>query len=195
MPTLTNETLKELVRDIVSAYVEFPEDLRLAYQESADGNSCYWALRGRIEDEPDLVGARGTHVKALTLLITEFGLALGSTHTFRLVTDGSRIDRDRTEPQDAVEHEVEPAAELLKRILAALDINATATVGPGKGARRELRFMFSIGVPDIETYRKLTVPRDDSPGGETIIGAIGVIFRAIAKWSGVRYEVTVERPQ
>jgi predicted RNA-binding protein YlqC (UPF0109 family) len=172
----TDAQITNLLRDLVSTFVERPEALRVAAQPAADG-ACYFAMKGALEDESKLVGAGGSHVDALALLVAEFG----------------RADQP---PRDVIDHDPQPARELLCRVLSSLDVGAFAvTVGPGPGPRNSLTFLFEISLHDAVDYKRLTVPvQHVSCENATIVAALGTLFRAIAKKNGVRYNLTVKEP-
>lgn len=188
-----NQKTEQLLRDLAASLVEHPEALRVAHQIAEDG-SIYWAMKGHDDDEPKLVGQRGSHVDAITLLVSQIGKANGKPYTFRLITINAPIDRPKAPPRDVIDYDPAPAKNLLVRILESLEIGAFAvSVGPGPGARNSLTFVFTIGVNDISDFMTLTY-RPDPKADETIEGALGTLYRAIAKKDGVRFFIKVEEP-
>ena len=92
-----------------------------------------------------------------------------------------------------------PALLLLGRIIDALGLpTARITVGAGAGERDSLTFAFTITVAGPYGYSLLTVPheipRPDRDISMAIIGAIGTLFRAMARKSGVRFILNVGAP-
>ena len=80
-------------------------------------------------------------------------------------------------------------------MLEELDIGSfRVDVGPGAGPRSALTFVFAITVQDSSDYNALTVSPAEPRNDETIIGALGTLFRAIAKKNGVRYELAISLP-
>jgi predicted RNA-binding protein YlqC (UPF0109 family) len=186
------EQTESLLRDLVSRFVEKPDALRIAKQEAQDG-SCYFVLAGDPDDGGRLAGKEGSHVDALALIVFAFGKANGRAYTFRLVNGPRPEFRAKLEPRAAVEYDAEPARELLGRVLAAMDLGEFAVdVGPGAGSRHALTFVFTVRVKDVRDQLALTNPIDpNSP--DTLVGALGTLFRAIAKKDGVRMNLVVEK--
>lgn len=188
MPTETNQT-KEILRDLCSAFLDHPDALEIEAQEAP--GSCFWQIRGHREDESKLVGRDGSHVRALAFLVGRFGAARSEAHTFKLLTERRPEPRPPLKPKKAIRYDTKPVEGLLVRILSELDLgDFFVTVGPGTGARDVLTFVFSIVVKDPLDVRILTV-RPDPNSDETIVGAIGTLFRAIAKKNGVRFDLAV----
>lgn len=211
METSAKSDVERLLRDLASAFVERPAELKIASQESLTGE-CFFALQGAPEDEPILVGKGGSHVNALTFLVAQLGEAEGKTFTFRLITpnepDEDSAPWERIKTQSAIAHDPAPAAAMLRRIFDALGVQATVEVSPGRGARSSLAFVFQIHPRDAEDHQRLTagrrvVVRPFLPANgrhperreiaieATIEGALGTLWRAIALSQGVRYSVAV----
>ncbi len=188
----TDTKTKELLRDLVHAFTMHPGDLELEVQH-ADG-AALWMIKGNKEDEPFLVGKGGSHVRALSFLVRCIGLARREKYTFTLITRQAPKVRPPMEPNAAIKHDPSPSQALLVRILEELAIDLfTVSVGPGSGPRNTLTFLFEIFVRDVADYNALTVsPFPDS--SETIVGALGTLFRAIAKKNGVRFDIAVASP-
>jgi len=190
MTTETTET-KQLIRDLLASFTNHPEALDIEAQLAP--GSAYWMIKGHPEDEPILVGRQGSHVRALAFLIQSFGQARDEQHTCRLLTEREPRPRPQMEARAVLRFDPEPSRALLSRILEELAIDSFAVlVGPGTEPRRSLTFVFSIQVKDAADYNVLTVAPDSS--SETIVGALGTLFRAIAKKNGVRFVITVEKP-
>lgn len=193
--TETNQT-KTVLRDLVARFTEHPEALEITAQvappdEQTHNWSCFWMMKGHPEDESKLVGKDGAHVRALEFLVSRFGVARLEVHTFRLITKRKPEPRPQAVPNTAMSYDPQPTADLLSRILAELDLGEfLVRVGPGSGARNKLTFLFEILVRDGLDQRILTV-RADPNADETIVGAIGTLFRAIAQKDGVRFDIKV----
>ncbi len=187
-----SDKITELLRALVSNYVDRPEELVLNNQESSDG-ACYFALQGALGDEGKLIGQRGSHVRALTFLIELMGSAQRRPWTFRLVTKGSPQRRVENEPRDVVTHDPRPHRDLLCRILEAIGCSVFGVeVGPGNGARHSLTFIFTVRIPvsaELERIKSAIHADGRKDDDLTIANAIETLFRAIAKKSGVRYQI------
>jgi len=195
--------IQNLLRDLVSAFVEIPGEIVIAHQTSIDGD-CYFAMKGALEDEPILIGTRGSHVNALKLLVEKMGKAEERTFNFRLITEGEPQGRREREKLDVVSHDPSDDSKLLCRVLAAVGLDSndgfSVSVGSGYGPRKSLTFVFEIKVQTDEQYLALTVPSEPyvnrlTMEEATVIGSVGTLFRAIAMKSGVRYNLVVTKNQ
>ena len=185
-PMKPPQEIATLIQDLARMYVGKPDQLAVKFQESGDGSSVYFMMRGSQEDDSRLIGRDGSHVDALTYLIQKIGEAEERIYTFRLLTAPERSD-PWFPPKDADEYDPTPAKDMLLRILNALkaaDV-ITVTVGPGAGPRTSLSFNFDVKIPDRKAAEALTA----STGGVSTVGAIGTLFRAIAKQAGVRFQI------
>jgi predicted RNA-binding protein YlqC (UPF0109 family) len=187
MNTVSNPT-EELLRDLVSRFVDHPDALEIAHQV-AEG-STYFVLKPHLEDEGRLIGSSGSHVRALSFFVASLGRAHRTKYTFRLLTAGEPQTR-RREELDVLKHDPEPSFLLLERILDAFRVeDYDVGVSPGSGERDSLTFVFAVKV-SVAWYDFFTVPGRDNP--MTIAAALGTLFRAIAKKAGVRYQINFEK--
>ncbi len=196
MNTKETEETRALLLALTARFVAWPGALKLGVQEAGDG-SAYFALQGHAKDEPVLIGARGSHVDALAIIVQEIGRAAGRKFTFRLITSAGKFDRKPEDPRDVVSYDPRPAVELLNRLLASLDLGEFAVAhGPGDGVRQSLTYLFAIKLREERDVAALTASREiEGPGRrepQTLIGALGTLFRAIAKKEGVRITLSVE---
>ena len=195
--TMTNRELKKLITDLVGAYIERPSELQVVEQETADGKAVYWAIRADPYDNGMVIGFGGGHVDALEFLVERMGEAAGKRFTFRAITDEAPGTISRREPRTALEYDPTAVLKLLERLIRAVGVNASCIVGPGNGAekgeRNTLRYLFRI-VPtttaDSNRLVQVYGARDpETDRGPNIIGAIGTLFRAMAKRDGVRFNL------
>lgn len=192
---MTNDTKRTetILRDLIASFTTHPEAVQIDAQLAP--GSAYWMVKGHPEDEPILVGKQGSHVRALAFLVYSFGAARKEHHTFRLITEQAPRVRPPMQQLAAMRHKPEPARLLLVRLLEELYIGSfRVEVGPGTGPRSALTFVFAITVQDSRDYNALTVSAAEPRTDETIIGALGTLFRAIAKKNGVRYELAISLP-
>lgn len=180
-----------LIRDIAAAFVDHPEQIDCRSQASED--AVYFAMRGALADEGKLVGAQGAHVDAMTLLVSEFGKSEGHTFGFLLMTTGTRTDRPKAPERQASGHSPAPAQSLMVRILERIHIG-----GFDVSVAFSETYVFTIKVNALQDYIKLTVSQPfKRPSGTqqemSIVGALGTLFRAIARKEGVRYAISVRQ--
>ena len=189
--TQENQRIAQLIRAVVSAYVDHPEAVRLACQESP--GFCYWAMQGDARDEAQLIGRGGAHVDALALLVMGFGKAVGEVHTFRLITTGNPRTRDRRD-KDVLAYDPEPDRLLLMRVVDALGLSPAPDVRwtNGDGPRVSLTYVLRLLLPP-KALARLSVPPREQPNPKkapiSYMRAIEDIFQAIAAKAGVRYEL------
>ncbi len=184
-----HETAKPMLAELIGAFVDHPDGVKVGVQAADDG-ACYWAVACSQIDEGKLIGQKGSHVRALTLLVEQIGSANRRPWTFRLVTTNYRRAKETAEPRDVVEHDPRPHRDLLCRLLDALGLKSfSVEVGPGAGERRSLTFEFIVRSTAADDYL-LTAGND---AGETVGQAIDTLLRAIAKRSGVRYSLAFAR--
>ena len=144
--TEANQRIGQLIRAVASAYVDHPNALQLACQESP--GFCYWRMQGDERDEAQLIGRAGDHVDALALLVMGFGKAVREVHTFRLITTGRPQTRDRRD-KDVLSYDPEPDRLLLVRIIEALGLHPQPSVEwtNGDGPRVSLTYVLRLLLP------------------------------------------------
>lgn len=188
--TAETEETKQLIRDIMASFVEHPEALEIAADETR--SSCYWVLRVHADDEGKAVGFTGHHVKAVSILVEHFGKALGMTYKFKLITVNQAAPREK-ERRQANAYDPQPAQDLLYRILGAMELGAfSVTVKEDMSRRPLLAFTYDVRVMLTEDYAKLVGPQEDERGN--VISAIGSLFRARANKDGVFIQINVIKP-
>ncbi len=194
---MTTKNAHDLILRIAGAFVSHPDDLRLEHQSGDDG-SVYWVLRGNPEDEGKLVGNHGAHVDALRMIVTEFGRAARVAYTFRLVTERQFVKRQEEPRVDTAEFDPTSAETLLTEILCQCEIGDFAIrTKNGEGHKTTLAYDFHVVVANPTDYSALTIQRKfKHREGETmaIEGALGTLFRAMGKVSGVRFRVVIDEP-
>lgn len=192
---MTTETLRlhELLRDLVASYTDHTHALELAAKEVP--GAVYWTLRGHADDYGKLVGKSGAHVKALGYLVTALGVADGELFTFKLLEPEPAPRRPSSPVKEATKYDPKPAGELLTRLLGELGIGQYAVTGITDASRVPIFVTYEIAVRDAEDYSALTVgPTEGEYVGQTLIGALGTLFRARANRDGVRFQLNVIKP-
>lgn len=178
-----DQQISNLIGDLARRYVAHPQSIDVRFQRSLDG-SVYFALQGDPKDAGRLIGSEHTHADAMALLVKYFGRVQSRTFTFRLITIQERASKP-SELYDVISYDTAQDKEILDRLLNALDVDGTVEVGPGTGPRKALSFEFIVNVKHRIIAENLTL----SVQGLSIIGAIGTLYRAIAKSKGVRFNV------
>lgn len=179
------DKIESLLRDLAGSFIAHPESLRIGRQTSQDGLSVYFGMSCHPQDEAKLVGRSGCHVDSLDYLVAELGRVRGQTWTFRLITPKSANGSKFEPAKETLSYDPEPAAALLRRLMANLNVPCTVSVGPGEGPRDRLSFVLTITVADEWLYSALMTP--------PLIEVIGTLWRAIGKFNGVRFQINVAK--
>lgn len=193
MPTSTESTRAvALLQELARRFVDHPEAIKIAATRTGTGE-IYFGLSCHEDDEGKLIGKSRSHVDAFSLLIDKMGRASGERWFYRLITKGTprktEPERKKTERYNAL-----ATADLLARILGELSIG-DYVVDVEKGQHAELpAFILRISVRDNADYCALTYqdPSFGSAQATTLIGALGTIFRAIARKDGVWFQLYVK---
>ena len=191
----TTEELADFVREFATFYIGNPENLEIRFQPARDGSACYFTMQGAPEDDSRLIGRKGCHVNALTYLIKEVGRAQGKVFPFRLITrpDGAL---PWFPPGDVLDYDPRPARDLLCRWLTFVGADEfSVKINTGPGPRRSLFFNFDVKIASRPKAEALTHPGRGDEEGFSTIGALGTLFRAIARQNGVRLQITLVDPK
>jgi predicted RNA-binding protein YlqC (UPF0109 family) len=203
---MTPETkqLSEVLRALVTTFIDHPACLEINAEEFT--GAVYWSLRGNADDHGKLVGKGGSHVKAMTFLVAQFGVARGEIHAFKLLEPTVGVRRPATPPKTAQSFDEEPARKILERVIGALAVGeyvvstsyesgkyVSQANRSGSNEAMPLSYVFQIAVRDDTDYRSLTVP-PDVVDGATVVGALGTLYRASANKEGVKFQLEVIRP-
>jgi predicted RNA-binding protein YlqC (UPF0109 family) len=181
--------LHSLLVAVAARFLKHESCVEVKYQ--AGPGVCYWAMRVHAEDEPKAIGTEGCHARAFAALVEAWGKRSGEVHTFRLLT-GPRTKQPRDKFVDAFEYDPAPEVELLHRVLSHIGLNGfSVKVGPPDHPVDTLTFRFEIQLLTPGDVRVLMRPGDEEP----LIGAIGTLFRAMARKIGVAFEFVVTEPK
>jgi len=195
-----NETTKqhqELIREIVTkCLIDHPEDLSVLPREARELGKVYWTVQGHADDYRKICGSRGAHVKALTLLVEEFGDAADASYLFWL----KESDEGTVRPMKIVEgrddYDPREAADLLTRVLCTAAGAACLKVTTySDGSRLEtppfamiFRFEISADHPEVENW--LLEPSE--PSGLSVLSAVQTIWRAYGTKNGASFNVVLK---
>ncbi len=195
--TLENtERIADLFRDLVAAYTSKPDELELHIKDVP--GAVYFKIRAHGDDQPALVGTRGSHVDALSLIFSEVGEAAGAPLVLTLLEPDVRSPRRMQLPPvpPKIRFNFMPAQALLIRLINALGISEVSfevmeRLDIDRKAKAEIEF--KIFVRSSDDYEKLTVPMTAKYGAKipTLIAALGTLFRAYAMKEGVIFELRV----
>lgn len=182
----------ELVRALVSSYILHPKKLLLTGSE-IDGR-VYLEMRAAFDDQPKLIGKQGSHIKALRFLLREIGLGQNIDYNLTLLEPipGSRGEPEKPRPVSF--YETKEAHELLERAASALVLGQVRVDCARIPGDRPCSYLFTITPRDANDYADLITPDDADPEEQTVIGALGTLFRAYANKAGVQFKIDVKKP-
>ncbi len=189
--TTQTEQLNDLLRELVESFIDHAHALSISAKEVP--GAVYWTMQGHADDYGKLVGKKGAHVNALTLLVSALGTAADQLFTFKLLEPEPAPRRPASPPKTASSYDPRPARDLLCRILENLGLGQFCVESKiDKGA--QISVTFEIAVRTDEDYRALTVAPGNTPDALSIIVALGTLFRAHANKGGIRTQLEVLRP-
>ena len=189
----TAETLaiEQLLRDLVESYTLEPDRLRLEVEEHPARVNI--RLRVSAADMPLLIGTRGAHSRPLVLLVREIGKNAGKFYKFDIEDPEPGECSSFPTREPATAYDPAPAVKLLERLLLAIGVGEFRVEAREMGRERGwLRHQLVVYTRDDDDYRLLTV-RPSTTDTQTIVEALGTLFRAAAKKAGVMGGVQVER--
>lgn len=186
------EQRSDLIRELVESYIDHPRDLTLEGKPFA--SAVYWSMRGHADDYGKLVGKRGAHVNALAFLVRIMGHAQKELHSFKLEEPSPGERREAAPAKAAETYDPRPARDLLCRLLEALDIGqfvVEAKVERNLNPRVDfpLFVRFEIGVRSHDDYEVMVM--ESASSALTVIGSLGMLFRARANKEGVGVQLDV----
>lgn len=187
----TRSTL-ELIRALVASYILHPKKLLLEGSE-IDGR-IYFEMKAAFDDQPKLIGKGGSHIKALRFLLREIGRGQQVDYNINLLepTPGPRGEPEK--PKAVSYYETKEAHELLERAAGSLVLGQVRVDCARIPGDRPCSYLFTITPRDANDYADLITPDDADPEEQTVIGALGTLFRAYANKAGVQFKIDVKKP-
>lgn len=156
-----------------------------------------WLFRVNINDTGKVIGKGGSHLRALQLIVRQIGRAAGEEWTANpLDPTGDKREGQAGSALTPKTHSNREDRELLCELLTALQIQAEVlSAGTVKDG-----FVFKIEAAGQQHLAALLESHkvDYKLNGEMMVeeanlqGALGSLFRAIARRQGVRYRLTTE---
>lgn len=189
--TTQTEQINDLLRELVETFIDHAHALSISAKEVP--GAVYWTMQGHADDYGKLVGKKGAHVDAMTLLVSSLGTAADQLFTFKLLEPEPAPRRPASPTKTAAHYDPVPARDLLCRILDNLGLGQFA-VSYKVEKDAQISVLFEIAVRTDEDYRALTVAPENSPKGLSVIAALGTLFRAHANKRGIRTQLEVLRP-
>ncbi len=197
-----NETTKkhqELIRDlIVKCLIDHPEDLSVLPREDGRGK-VFWTVQGHADDYRKICGARGAHVKALTLLVEEIGECTDGSYHFWLKESEEGTVRPMKIVEPREDYDPRDASDLLTRVLraAAGREDALSVTTYSDGSRLEtppfamvFRFEITPAHPDVADW--MTDVSPSASPGISVLSAVQTLWRAYGAKNGAAFQVVLK---
>jgi len=117
---MTEDTIEimDLLRELVESFTEHHNALKIEAKEYP--GACYWMIKVHADEQPKVVGRRGTNIRALSVIIAAIGAAIGEKYTLRLLEPDPAIRRDHTPRKTVTSYDPARAIELLRWAVAAI---------------------------------------------------------------------------
>lgn len=180
--TAAGDALQDLIRALAS------EPDRIDLEVAVLPRRLNFFVRPPINDAGKLIGKQGTHVAALSVVAAAMGDRFDAEWTFhvREPEDGARRPRV-TPPADPARHDPTADLDLLRRVLEACG-------GPGYevGAEPEGDAAWAFVVRSETHAEHEVLAGQRPPNGETLVSALGTLFRAVGRRQGVAYRIQAD---
>lgn len=184
------DRISDLIRRLLESFLDHSRDLHV--EINGEGQVIEWVIEVHQDDQRKAVGAQGCHIKALKFIVAEIGLTAGADYRVLLRDRPKPEFPERSAPKLAKSYNETAATQLLHEVIKeitgsdlrieAIVTNATAT------PRNPLACTFII-YAGVMSRKKLA--KQDDAGDQTLLGAIGTIFRAYANREGVAFKLEV----
>lgn len=181
----------DIIRRLLESFIDHTRDLHV--EPAGDDQLIEWLIEVHQDDQRKVIGAKGSHIKALKFIVSELGLAVGADYRLKLRDRPTPEFPERSAPKLAKAYDVTAAATLLADLLIQLTpsnpgkINVVCTNGR-PGPKNPLAFSFIITPSEAAAT---VLAKQDEAGDQTLLGAVGTIFRAYANREGVAFKLEV----
>lgn len=174
---------------LVAALLDHPR--KLEFDATRLPSRVNVRVRVDVEDAGKVIGIKGAHVKALQLVAARLGDRLGQLWALR-------VDDPEEAPRPGKKQDAPPAAsfdpfvdvQLLSEVLACLiglGFTCDYRRDPGSGDA----WTFVVVPAGFAEHETLV---DKAPGSEeTLVAALGTLFRAVGRRQGVGYKIELPR--
>ena len=181
---------QKLLERIVRALIEYPEDAVVTF-ETVPGLT-QWYIKVRGEDQGKARGREAAHIIAIQYLIGEIGVTHEEKQRVTLLESERCVVGHRSPLTQAATYHPGDAHELLHDILSTIltskfriDVRTIQDTPP-------LAYDFHITTQIDDDQAALLEPYDDDPSHNTLIGALGTLWRAYASREGVSFTISTK---
>lgn len=187
---VNDETCAPLIERLLQALIDDKRSLFL--EANCLPGRINWSFRVDVNDTGKVIGSKGTHLRALQLLIELMGKR-ADEQWCGLSIDPTGVERPSHPATDASKaHSTEEDWKLLCELLVALGINATVT----PAGSVESGYTFRVEGSRVQDHEALLEPHEAiykrnqmSRDPLNVVGALGTLFRSIGRRQGVRYRI------
>jgi len=178
-----------LLRRTIETIIDHPRDLNIDYR-LLHGRVDFIVLPN-INDQGKVVGKMGAHIKALKLLMSLLGERQGVQFVLRLEedTEGTRLPDPVRKPAQPT-YSCSAHKQLLSDILKAILDEAPSVTVERDLTGGSVLYVFRIEAQRVQDYERLVVPGEDQDG-QTVISALGTLFRAAGLRDGVGFKLEI----
>lgn len=191
------ERSRTLLKALIESFTDHPDSLTIEAKEMP--GVVYWKVQAHADDTPFIIGKKGAHVKALKFVMTELGSARGTAYRLEILDP---VAQERSEPRPPPrpgQYDPAPAGAFLRWILAELfpsppTVKTVLAIETADRPVERPTFTFQMWPGDEEDYQRLTVPYEDDLQAQTLVGALGTLFRAYSRKQGTEFRIEVVEP-
>jgi predicted RNA-binding protein YlqC (UPF0109 family) len=183
---------QKLILRIVRAITEHTETATVTQEHIP--KKTQWYIRVHPEDQGKVRGRKAAHIIALQYIVQEIGYNHDEVQRVTLLDSPSfeRIEGIRSPLRMAEHYNPMDAHELLHDILTAIlaspfriDVRTLTETAP-------LAYDFHITTTTEEDQAALLESYDEDPTRNTLIAALGTLWRAYANREGVEFKISTE---
>lgn len=178
----------EALRSIVRSLTNYPDEVDLCVVEVNGG--AYWRMTVHADDQKKVVGIEGSHIKALTYILAEMGRQNGGWVYKLKLDEPINGQRRYSTPKPTVKsYNPAKAHELLARVVSLVTAGRVH-VELDEDAGEDFAYTFTLVPRTSPDHHALTDARECTHR-QTVIGALGTLWRAYAQRDGVRFTLQI----
>jgi predicted RNA-binding protein YlqC (UPF0109 family) len=188
---MTEESIQLLLHELISAFIEKPEALTVDVMH--EGDKVVFEVTPHRDDIAMLLGKRGDHLRSLQFVVWRIGKAQGRWYVFNMPKNDERGGSLRADFK-AEAYDPELVKGILLEIMKALELPVHVGVeADGKTDDGYLFFVFTITAMEYGSRQILIAPVAFGKGTIILTEALGTLLRAIARNSGVVFQLEIAK--
>lgn len=178
------EIVEALLLDLARAIAGQPDRVRVERRTPTPGETLWW-LSCAPEDQGRFIGRSGAHARAFDVVVGAMGEAVGEDWRFKLDSVPG-LAREALPVNRPDRHDPRGDEEMLARLLQQIPCGLVRAESKRNGDASS--FTFDVHTSNAAAF---FARRDPDDPESNLVGAVGTLFRAIARASGVRYQINV----